>query len=338
MRFALSEDQQFLQRMLDELVEQTLTSTPARQAATDGGELRGALWSKLVELDLVSLLVPVAHGGSGGSVTDACVVAEVLGRHLAPVPYVGTAIAAASLLRFADGPVDALVALASGEPYSVLLDRDLGDSAAFASIAFDWVAGAQGVVLSPDGAVVTYELADGDAIDDLDRLHRLRQFDPVPAGAPAQSEAARRARAVTWVGTAALLTGLADGAMSVATEYARHREQYQRPIGSFQAVQHLCADMLVDVETSRSITYGASWAAEHAPIEDAERAAAAAKSYSGAAAVRVCEASIQVLGGIGVTAEHDAHLRLRTAHLHHRAFGGTDGPLLLLADSIVERA
>lgn len=152
------------------------------------------------------------------------------------------------------------------------------------------------------------------------------------------SDGARRTRAVTWTGSAALLIGLAEGALNQAVDYARHREQYGRPIGSFQAVQHLCADMLVDVETSRSIAYGASWAAEHAPIDEAERIAAAAKSHAGAAAIRTCERGIQVLGGIGVTQEHDAHLRLRTAHLHSAAFGNTDAPLMLLAGRVLEKA
>lgn len=335
MHFALSEDQQFLQKVTDEVVGEMLMATPARQAATDGGRLRSALWSKLAELDLVALLVPAEGGGSGGSLTDACVVAEVLGRHLAPVPYVGTAIAAASVLRFAGGSSEALSALAAGKPYAILLDQELTDAGPSANIAFDWVEDAQGVALSPSGVARTYDLRAGQALDDVDPLHRLRRFDPVPVGAP-RGAGARRARAMTWAGAAALLTGLADGALTTATEYARQRHQYQRPIGSFQAVQHLCADMLVDVETARSVTYGASWAAEHASIDEAERVAAAAKVHAGAAAVRTCETSIQVLGGIGVTEEHDAHLRLRTAHLHHAAFGGADAPALLLAERILE--
>ncbi|MDL4775268.1 MULTISPECIES: acyl-CoA dehydrogenase family protein [Thermomonosporaceae] len=337
MHFALSDDQRVLQQTAGEVTARLLADSPVGDARGDGGALRAGLWSKLVELDLVGLLVPEHLGGAGGSLADACVVAEVLGRHIAPVPYVGTAIAAAALLRFADGPEESLARLCRGGAYSVLLGGRLEDPVATATVAFDWVDGAQGVALSPDGPATVHDLVDADPITDVDPLHRLCRVRPVPVGA-ASGEGARRARAVAWTGAAALLTGLADGALRQAVDYARQREQYDRPIGSFQAVKHLCADMLVDVETSRSITYGASWAAEHAPIEEAERVASAAKCHAGAAAIRVCEAGIQVLGGIGVTQEHDAHLRLRSAHLHHAAFGNTDAPLMLLAGSVLDKA
>ncbi len=337
MRFALSEDQLVLQRTIDEFSAQMFAGFAISGASVDGGALRARAWASLVDLDLVGLLVPEDRGGAGGSVTDACVVAEVLGRYIAPVPYVGTAIAAAAMLRFAGGDNEALAGVARGEAFSVLLGRHLEEPETEATVAFDWTAGASGIVLAPEGVVAVHDLVDPTPLDDIDPLHPLCRIEPVPA-AVAVSDGARRARAIAWTGAAALLTGLADGALRQATDYARHREQYGRPIGSFQAVQHLCADMFVDVETSRSITYGASWAVEHAPIEEAERMASAAKSHAGAAAIRACENGIQVLGGIGVTQEHDAHLRLRTAHLHNAAFGNTDAPLMLLARRALEKA
>ncbi|MBN9619363.1 MAG: acyl-CoA dehydrogenase family protein [Actinobacteria bacterium] len=337
MIFGLTQDQLLLQQTTDEVSAQLFAGSSVRDAAVDGGALRATAWSTLVELDLVGLLVPAEQGGAGGSVTDACVVAEVLGRHIAPVPYVSTAIAAAALLRFGDGPAESLAALARGEAYSVLLDDQLHEPAAAATVAFDWSAGARGVVHSPAGTATVHVLDAEQPLADVDPLHPLCRIGPVSAG-PATSERARRARAVTWTGAAALLTGLADGALREATDYARHREQYGRPIGSFQAVQHLCAEMLFDVETSRSVTYGASWAVEHAPIDEAERLSAAAKSYAGAAAIRVCEIGIQVLGGIGVTHEHDAHRRLRCAHLHSAAFGGTEAARALLATHTLAQA
>lgn len=335
MRFALSEDQLFLQRTTADVCAQLFTESAVRAASTDGGALRADAWKKLVELDLVGLLVPEEYGGAGAAVTDACVVAEVLGRHIAPVPYVGTAVAAVALLRLAGGPAGSLAEIAGGTACSVLLDARLDVPETEATIAFDWSRGAWGVGLGPDGAATVHDLAGDTPVDDIDPLHPLRRVRPVATTAP-DSAGARRARAVAWTGAAAFLTGLADGALRQAVDYAGQREQYGRPIGSFQAVQHLCADMLVDVETARSITYGASWAVEHAPIEEAERLAAAAKSYAGPAAVRVCENGIQVLGGIGVTQEHDAHLRLRSAHLHDAAFGGPDAPLALLASRALE--
>ncbi|WP_429428861.1 acyl-CoA dehydrogenase family protein [Nocardia sp. GAS34] len=292
--------------------------------------MRAQAWKTLVELDLVGLLVPEDHGGTGGSVVDACIVAEVLGRYIAPVPYVGTAIAAAALLRFAGGQERALEHLCAGDAYSVVLGARLEEPDTEASVAFDWIIGARGIALSPDGMARVHELSGMVPFADVDPLHPLCRVRPVPAAAAA-SEGSRRARAAAWVGAAAFSTGLADGALRQAVDYARQREQYGRPIGSFQAIQHLCADMLVRVESSRSITYGASWAVEYAPIEEVERLASAAKFYAGTAAIEVCEAGVQVLGGIGVTREHDAHLRLRSAHLFQAAFGNADAPLLALA-------
>ncbi|GAA1867060.1 hypothetical protein GCM10009836_54350 [Pseudonocardia ailaonensis] len=335
MRFALSEDQVFLQQTTAEVAAHLFADSAVRSAASDGGALRADAWKKLTELDLVGMLVPEDQGGAGGSVTDACVVAEVLGRFIAPVPYVATAIATASLLRLAGGPAESLADLAGGTAYAPLLDARLDIPVAEATIAFDWTRGAWGVALGADGRAAVHALAEDAVVDDIDPLHPLRRVRPVPTGAP-DSEAARRCRAIAWTGTAAFLTGLADGALRQAVDYAGQREQYGQPIGSFQAVQHLCSDMLVDVETARSVTYGASWAVEHAPIDEAERLAASAKAYAGPASLRVCETGIQVLGGIGVTQEHEAHLRLRSAHLHDSAFGGTDAPLALLARRAIE--
>jgi len=327
--FALSDEQLLLQQLAEDVGVQLFSGAAIHAAGTDGGALRAAAWKRLVELDLVGLLVPADVGGAGGSLTDACVVAEGLGRHVAPLPYVGTAIAAAAFLRVGAGVPEAQADLAAGGAYSVLLDERLGLAGGRAVLAFDWSPGAWGVALGADRAVVV-DLVDEGPLDDVDPVHPLRRVAPVPTSSPA-TESARRAVAAAWTGAAAYLLGLADGALCEAVAYAGQREQYGRPIGSFQAIQHICADMLVDVETSRSIVYGASWAVDAAAVDEAERLAAAAKAYVGDAAVRVCEAGIQVLGGIGVTREHGSHLRLRSAHLHNAAFGGTDAPLAVLA-------
>jgi alkylation response protein AidB-like acyl-CoA dehydrogenase len=128
-----------------------------------------------------------------------------------------------------------------------------------------------------------------------------------------------------------MLTGLAAGALEEAVDYAKQRRQYGQAIGAFQAVQHVCAEMLYRVETTRSVMLGASWMIDNADLVDAERSAAAAKAYASRAAVRVCETAIQVLGGIGVTAEHGAHHRLRSAHTFAALFGGAAASLDQLA-------
>jgi alkylation response protein AidB-like acyl-CoA dehydrogenase len=122
--------------------------------------------------------------------------------------------------------------------------------------------------------------------------------------------------------------------MQTALDHVANRQQFGRSIGSFQAVQHLCADMLVDVESSRTATYGAAWAVDHRPPAEALSAAATAKAWAGTAGRRVCETALQLHGGMGYTWECDVHLYLRTTLLLGAALGGEDGALDLVADGL----
>ena len=114
------------------------------------------------------------------------------------------------------------------------------------------------------------------------------------------------------VGTAAQLLGGASAMLEAATEYAKNRQQFGRPIGSFQAIKHRCADMLVDVECMRSVLYWAAWCVEEG-TPDRSIAASSAKAWCADAGVRVIETALQVFGGIGFTWEHDGHLYLKRA-------------------------
>jgi alkylation response protein AidB-like acyl-CoA dehydrogenase len=136
-------------------------------------------------------------------------------------------------------------------------------------------------------------------------------------------EAVERHRQVGAVALSAELLGIAQRMLDVSVAYARDRVQFGKPIGSFQAVKHRCADMLVDVEAMRSAVWWAAWciATEHA---DAPVAASAAKSWCSEAGLRVCQSALQVHGGIGFTWECDVHLYLKRAQLDAVSFG--DGP------------
>ena len=322
MRFGLTDEQKLLQATVRDFAAVTFEDS-RRKAAVDPDD-RGRLdgWQGLHDLGLTTILVPQEFGGSGGSLTDACVVAEALGAACAPVPYVGAAIAAPSLL-LACGGSGAIADLVAGATYSVVVDRDLSWPATAPALAWDWLPGAVGLVLV-HGALVTVALDHPLRLEhSYDPLHPLAAVrDAVSDDATPLGEDLRRVLAFTRVGLASFCLGLASSALQEAVGYAGVREQYGQRIGSFQAVQHLCADMLVDVESSRSIVYGASWVAQESSADEAERRCAAALSWAGSAAIRVCESSIQVLGGIGVTQEHVAHHRLRTAHLFSSAFGG----------------
>jgi len=331
-RFDLTDEQKMLRSMVldfgrkafDNHALAAVSDDPAAPARTKG-------WAELHELGLTALSVPEEHGGAGGSVTDLCVVAEALGEAIAPLPYVASAVAAPRLLA-ALGATQELSEISEGAVFTPLVGRDLSWPNAQLTLGFDWLPGARGVAATGDTATIV-ELGDlPEVVPTFDPLHPIVLLgEPLDAVADDREEL-RRARAAVRVAQAAFALGLAAQALDVAVEYAKEREQYGRPIGTFQAVQHMCADMLVDVESTRSMVYGASWAVDHAALDTAERQAAAALTWAGDAAVRTCEQSIQVLGGIGVTLEHTAHRRLRSAHLFADVFGGTRSATDDLAD------
>ena len=119
---------------------------------------------------------------------------------------------------------------------------------------------------------------------------------------------------------AAESVGVAARVTQTAVEYAKERKQFGRAIGSYQAVSHACAQMFLETEGARSVTYWAAWALDHDP-ENAFMAASCAKAYASDAAVNVARSALQVLGGIGFTWEHDLHLFLKRAESNAHAFG-----------------
>ena len=123
------------------------------------------------------------------------------------------------------------------------------------------------------------------------------------------------------IAIAADLLGVMQAALDDAVRYAGDRTQFGVKIGSFQAIQHLLADALVQVEGARSCLWHAAWAIDHLPVDEARLAAMTAKAYASAAGREVIEASAQVFGGIAITWEHVAHLRLRRMLLDRRLLG-----------------
>lgn len=317
----LSEDQYLLQDTSRRLAQNFFPHDVRQDNPEELQRRKSSAWSELVATGLVGLLISDVAGGSGGTLTDACVVAEAMGVEMAPVPFVSSSIAAAAVLVHCSGGADDLRQLAQGAQFSLLVDRTLSWPGTGQLVAWEWAKDARVVGLDADG-IAHVSAADAEQVDEW--FDALRPLATVAENAPSRvgiDDGARRALAIARVGCAAQLLGIASGALDDAVAYAKQREQYGQPIGSFQAVQHLCAEMLVDVETSRSVVYGTSAMVEVIAIDEAERIAAVAKAWTSEAAIRVCETSIQVLGGIGITREHVAHLRLRDAHLFARALG-----------------
>ncbi|SDG37171.1 acyl-CoA dehydrogenase family protein [Pseudonocardia oroxyli] len=324
MDFSLSEEQELLAASTRSLAADLFGESVARQVL-DGDRARADKgWSNLQEAGLASLLVAEEHGGGGGSLLDACVVTTELYSALAPVPYLTSAVAV-PLLAAGSGEqgTPVLTALAEGATYGLFVGADLSWPATGPdAVCLDWAPGRDGLAVGPD----TLELGPAEAGPGVDPLHPLGRgtgAGSVSWPAAGLPEASSRALAGVRVAAAAALTGCLAGAAQLAWDYIATREQYGKPIAAFQAVRHLAADLLVDLETCRSVSLGAAWQVENEPIEDAARVAAVAKSWCGEAAVRSIETSIQLLGGIGVTWESTAHLYLRTAHQLAASFGDT---------------
>lgn len=295
------------------------------------------LWSQVADNEWLAIVIPEASGGVGGSIIDACLVLEVLSQELTPVPFAGNGIIVPAVLAGADDPDSALLeSIATGQTrVAPVLSSSLhwppGPGPA---VAWDWSPGDAVVAVANGHPQILDDIAVGPSasVDPLRSLGGLVLPDSFVPGTA--TDATRRALAVARVAASTALVGTMSGALALAKEHVTARHQFGQPIGAFQSVQHMCADMLVDLESSRAIAYGAAWAVEKGSLDAAESLSAASKAWCGSAARRVCEAAVQALGGMGITWESDAHLYLRAAHLWGSAFGDEDESLSVVAEPL----
>jgi alkylation response protein AidB-like acyl-CoA dehydrogenase len=286
-------------------------SAAAAREALEGGAVRPGR-KALADIGFLGITVPESAGGAGGSLLDLAVVAEQAGAVLAG-PSLVTAARAAVLLagqpelaaQLADG--SAAFAAVDGSPQGSAPSLDAADATTF--LALDG-----GALVVGDGVATP-----GHPIDATRGLASVR----LASGRVLVEDAAElwgRARLVAAVVMAAEDLGAADRAVQMAVAYAKDRQAFGRPIGSYQAVKHMLVDAWVGVDQLRSLVWWAAWAADAAPGEF-PLAAAAAKSYAATAFERAAETCIQVHGGIGFTWEHDAHLYWRRAKVDRLLLG-----------------
>jgi 3-oxochol-4-en-24-oyl-CoA dehydrogenase len=290
------------------------------------------VFSSLAELGLFGVAVAEQSGGAGGSVEDLCAMVEEAAKALAPGPVATTALATLVL----DDP-EVLAALASGDRFAgaalegdVAFDAELS-GAARASGTVSWVLGAAdgGVLLLPSGDnwLLVDTGSDGVQVEPLQPTDFSRPLARVVlTSAPAAVVSVSRERVENLAATvlAAEAAGVTRWALDTAVAYAKVREQFGKPIGSFQAVKHLCAEMLCRAEQAEVAAADAARAAGDSDDRQFAIAAALAASVGIAAAKANVRDCIQVLGGIGCTWEHDAHLYLRRAHSTGRFLGGAE--------------
>jgi alkylation response protein AidB-like acyl-CoA dehydrogenase len=317
MNFDFTDDQQAIKRTANELLAARFKPERVRELA-EAGEYDDAVWKEMSELGWAGIFIDEDHGGQGLGAVELAILMEELGYALAPVPFLSNA-AAGLALQFAGSDEQKerwLPGIASGEARGTVgMVRD-GE----ARLVPDADSAEVIVLIGADGATSVVE-ASAAEIEPFDGMDRTRRFARVRAdgGEPLAGDCfAAGDRIATAL--AAETVGVAQKAMQMAVEYARERKQFGRPIGSYQAVSHRCAQMLLEVEGARSGAYYASWCADAEP-ESLPTASSMAKAYASDAGWRVCTSSLQVHGGIGFTWEHDLHFFLKRAKANALLYG-----------------
>jgi alkylation response protein AidB-like acyl-CoA dehydrogenase len=305
MDLTLTEDQETIQRIARDFLSGHAGAS-ARAVAADPAGYSAATWKEIVDLGWTG----VAFDESMGFL-EACLLVEEFGRFAVPSPFLASltcGMAVESLRK----------EIAAGRVYT------------FASVV-DGVADLVPYAAAADGFVV----ADGDSVSvvssadeitqqdvvGLDPKYRVRFSSDTSAGRPVDVSP-ELLRAFGAAATCAEMVGGAQAVLDATVAYATQRQQFGRPIGSFQAVQHHCANMAIDVLGSRFIAYEAIWRLGRGL--PAAREVAVAKSWVGEAYQRVCSLGHQVHGAIGFTAEHDLHFHTRHAIAGSLAFGDPD--------------
>ncbi len=301
---------------------------PRTVAGLDDVERRAKLDAAVAASGWLDLRTASDGGTPWGSGVEVGIVAEALGRGAADTAFVGPTLAA-ELRRRGGAEPSALPEAVVVEDLAFDVPRECSTALVLTAVDGGWELGSAAI----EGASTTTDVTR--------RVARVAPgVTPAPVAGAAPLDAADLDvwRALGLAASSADLVGTMTAAVRLATDYAGDRAQYGRPVGSFQAVQHLLADAHVATEGSRSIALHAAWAVDALAPEDALTAGSAAMAYCGRAARKVCETAIQVHGGIGNTWECMAHVHLRRALLSSSLFGGAQAALGRVLDGRLARA
>jgi alkylation response protein AidB-like acyl-CoA dehydrogenase len=358
MNFAFSEEQEeFRQTLRRFFVERSPVSEVFRWMETAEG-FDPALWKQMAaELGLPGVHLPEAHGGQGFGFLELGLVVEEMGRALVCAPFFSSVCLAANAVLNAGRPEQQarwLPELASAETVGTLAVLDAGDEWSAPAVSLELIRDGDGWVLDgrkrlvtdgaaaglvivaarePGSAGVSLAVVRGDArgltakpLEPLDLTRKLAdlEFDGVRVeilGTPGGSSAAlERTLDQARVALALEAAAGAEQCLGSAVEYAKHRIQFGRPIGSFQAIKHTCAELLLEVESAKSAAYWASWVASGGS-DELPLAASVAKSFCDDAYLRATEDDVHVHGGIGVTWEATPHLYYKRARANATLLG-----------------
>jgi alkylation response protein AidB-like acyl-CoA dehydrogenase len=309
MRFTLSDDQQEIKRTAHDLLGNRATMAKVREAA-EASKYDEELTRELGELGWPGIAVGEAHGGQGLGIVELAVLLEELGYACAPVPFLGSALAALAIEHAgsADQQQRWLPGLASGELRGALgaADQLIPDAP-----------GAD-VVVVVDPAAGTAHVAGG--VEEVESIDPTRRHGRASAGGETLDGDVAGAIDRALVAVSAELVGVCQRALDMTVAYVKERKQFGVAVGTFQAVHHSAAQMLMDTEGGRSATYHAAWAADADP-ERVPMAAAMAKAWTSEGGRSVTGSAIQLHGGIGFTWEADVHWLYKRAQIESALLG-----------------
>jgi alkylation response protein AidB-like acyl-CoA dehydrogenase len=325
MDFDLTEDQREIKSVAHELLAARSPLAKVR-AAADAGQYDAVLWNEIVELGWPGIAVAEQYGGQGLGAVELAVLLEELGYACASTPLLSTAVAAAAIQATGSDEQRErwLPGLVAGEITAGV--------------------GSAGLIVDGHGADVVV-LLDGDSARILASpetelvatIDPTRRYSRLPSGTDDEGEAlADGAAARVRAAVAAEVVGVCQRALDMSLEYVKDRKQFGVPVGSFQAVAHRCAQMLLHTESVRSTAYFAAWAADADPSRLAE-GGALASAAAATAGREVAASAIQAHGGIGFTWEADVHWLYKRAEVDRALLGGVGRHLAALARVAAER-
>lgn len=321
MDLTLSDDQQALQEMISRFAADRFDIESVRAFGEPAGFDRRA-WGELAELGTFGIALPEDQGGVGLGTIEAVLVHESLGAGLVPGPLVAATLAAGLVDGVIDGSV--VPAIVERPAHGPIVVEHLRDADVL-------------LVLDADG-VASVPAADAGGTllpNPTDPITPVTLLDALPSGeriaGPEVAAAWRRSGSVL---ASSQLVGISEAATHVAVEYAKERQQFGKPIGSFQGLKHLLADSFMRTEVARSAVWSAGVTLDEPEVGDVDRAAASARLMAARAATENAKTCVQVHGGMGFTWEVVAHLYLKRAWVLETQFGNPDDDAELVAAKV----
>ncbi len=346
MDFGLSDDQKMLEETLRGFLAEQVPIERVRELRHDPQPNDRQVWSALAELGVTGVLVPEAQGGAGLALLDAALVSGVLGYAATPAPFLSTAVMAVTALRAVDGAEaeawlsgiatgDVVFGVAATELFSVRegagVSYEGGRLTGKAMMALDATAADLLLVAVDDATLAVVDRnAEGVAVERLLTVDATRDtaevvFDGAEAKAVFEGagDAVRRMLEAGRIALAADALGCCESMVEQAVAYAKERKQFDRVIGSFQAVKHMCAEMIAEVEPARSLLWYAAHSFDSVP-DEAPLMACQVLAHVSEIGREIASVSTQVHGGIGWTDEQNLHFWFKRIANARHLLGGPE--------------